>query len=45
MRELVAGFSHKLGCEIKLAAVPRWMAKGIGLFVPLVHEVGEMLYQ
>ena len=45
MGELVARFSRKLGWEIKLAGVPRWMAKGIGLFVPLVREVGEMLYQ
>jgi hypothetical protein len=45
MRELVARFSRKLGREIKLTGVPRWMVKAIGIFVPLVREVGEMLYQ
>jgi hypothetical protein len=45
MRELVAGFSRKLGREIKLARVPGWMVKAMGVFVPLVREVGEMLYQ
>lgn len=45
MRELVARLSRKLGREISLAGVPRWMVKAIGVFVPLVREVGEMLYQ
>ncbi len=42
---LVARFSRKLGREIRLAAVSRWMVKAIGIFVPLVREVDEMLYQ
>jgi nucleoside-diphosphate-sugar epimerase len=45
MRELAAGFSRKLGADIRLAAVPRWMVKAIGIFVPIVREVDEMLYQ
>jgi nucleoside-diphosphate-sugar epimerase len=45
MRDLVGGFSRALGREIKLAAVPVWVVKAIGLFVPLLREVGEMLYQ
>jgi nucleoside-diphosphate-sugar epimerase len=45
MRELVARFSRKLGREIRLAGAPRWMVKAIGVFVPLVREVDEMLYQ
>jgi nucleoside-diphosphate-sugar epimerase len=45
MRELVARFSSKLGREIRLAGVPRWVLKAIGLFVPLVREVNEMQYQ
>jgi len=34
-----------LGREIRLAGVPRWMVKGIGVLVPLVRQVDEMLYQ
>ena len=45
MRELVVRVSRKLGREIKLAGVPTWMVKAVGIFVPLVREVGEMLYQ
>jgi len=44
-RELVARFSHKLGREIRLVGVPRWMVKATSVFVPLVREVDEMLYQ
>jgi hypothetical protein len=44
-RQLVARVSRKLGREIRLAGVPRWLVKTIGLFVPLEREVGEMLYQ
>jgi len=45
MREVVARFSRKLEREIRLAGVPRWMVRAIGIFVPLVGEVGETLYQ
>jgi nucleoside-diphosphate-sugar epimerase len=45
MRALTARFSRKLGREIRLAGVPRWMVKAIGIFVPVVREVDEMLYQ
>jgi nucleoside-diphosphate-sugar epimerase len=45
MRDLVARFSRKLGREIKLTGVPRWMVRAMGVFVPLVREVDEMLYQ
>ena len=45
MRELVARFSASLGREIKLAGVPRWVVRAMGIVVPLMREVGEMLYQ
>jgi nucleoside-diphosphate-sugar epimerase len=45
LHDLVAGFSHQLGREIRVARLPRWLTKAIGLFMPLVREVGEMLYQ
>jgi len=45
MRALVARFSRKLGREIRLARIPRWMVRTIGLAVPLVREAEEMLYQ
>ena len=45
MRDLVARFSRQVGREIRLAGVPRWAVKTVGVFVPLFREVGEMLYQ
>jgi nucleoside-diphosphate-sugar epimerase len=45
MRDLVSRFSASLGRDIRLAAVRRWMVKAIGLGVPFLREVGEMLYQ
>lgn len=45
MRALVARLSRKLGQEIRLGSVTRWMVKAIGVFVPLLREVDEMLYQ
>jgi hypothetical protein len=45
MRQLVASFSRKLGREIRLTGAPRWLVKAIGLFVPLLREVDEMMYQ
>jgi nucleoside-diphosphate-sugar epimerase len=45
MRALVARLSRKLGREMRLASVPRGVVKAIGLFVPRVREVDEMLYQ
>src|SRR5260370_11702853 len=44
-RDLVARFSSKLGREIKLTGVPRWIVKAMGIFVPLLREVDGMLYQ
>ena len=45
MRELVARFSRKLGREIRLSSVPRWMVHASGIFIPLLREVDEMMYQ
>lgn len=45
MRELAARFSLKLGREIRLARLPRWVVRAIGVVVPLLREVDEMQYQ
>jgi nucleoside-diphosphate-sugar epimerase len=45
MRDLVSRFSRELGREIRLARVPRFVLKAVGLFVPLLREVDEMQYQ
>jgi nucleoside-diphosphate-sugar epimerase len=45
MRDLVGRFSLALGREIRVAALPRWLVTTLGVFVPLLREVGEMQYQ
>lgn len=45
MRALAARFSRHLRREIRLAGIPRWAVRAIGLAVPLVREAEEMLYQ
>ncbi len=44
-RTLVQRFAHVLGREIRAAELPRRFLKATGLFVPIVREVEEMLYQ
>lgn len=45
MRDLVDRFAEVLGRPIRLAGTPRWVVRALGVFVPLVREVNEMLYQ
>jgi nucleoside-diphosphate-sugar epimerase len=45
LRELVARVATKMGQPIKVGQVPRWIVKAAGLFVPLMRELDEMLYQ
>jgi nucleoside-diphosphate-sugar epimerase len=44
-RELVAGFAAATGAPVAVKRMPRLMVKVIGLFVPQVREIDEMLYQ
>jgi hypothetical protein len=45
MRALVARFSQCLGRDIALTVLPRWAVKALGLAVPMMREVDEMMYQ
>ncbi len=45
MRALVARFSHYLGRDIELTVMPRWAMRALGLVVPMIREINEMLYQ
>jgi nucleoside-diphosphate-sugar epimerase len=45
LRELVLRLAGKLGQELNVRQVPRWMLKTIAVFVPLMRELDEMLYQ
>lgn len=45
MHALVARFSRYLGRDIGLMAMPRWVMKALGLVVPVIREINEMMYQ
>jgi nucleoside-diphosphate-sugar epimerase len=45
LRDLVARLATKLGREIRVAQLPRWLLKTIAAFMPLMRELDEMLYQ
>lgn len=42
---LVARMARALGREIRLRGLPRWALGAVGLFLPVLRELGEMLYQ
>jgi nucleoside-diphosphate-sugar epimerase len=45
LRELVARLSSTLGQQLKVAQLPRWALKGLAVFMPIMRELDEMLYQ
>jgi nucleoside-diphosphate-sugar epimerase len=45
MRQLVARLAQKLDRTISTAQVPRWVVTTSAVFVPLMRELNEMLYQ
>jgi nucleoside-diphosphate-sugar epimerase len=44
-REIVARFSRHLDRTIAMARPARWVVKVTGLFVPIMREIDEMLYE
>ena len=45
LRDLVDRLSKHFGHEIKIARMPRFLMKAMGLFVPILRELDEMAYQ
>jgi hypothetical protein len=45
MRALAARFSHSLGRNVELIVMPRWAMRALGLVVPMIREINEMMYQ
>ncbi|HUJ87441.1 MAG TPA: NAD-dependent epimerase/dehydratase family protein [Burkholderiales bacterium] len=45
MRELVERFAKVLGRRIPVGSIPKPILRLVGLFVPLIREMNEMLYQ
>jgi nucleoside-diphosphate-sugar epimerase len=44
-KEWAALFSAELGTKDKISTLPAWLVKTLGLFIPIMGELHEMLYQ
>ncbi len=44
-REFIALAAKELGVEPRVSTFPAWMMKSLGLVVPMMRELAEMLYQ
>ncbi|MCX6138230.1 MAG: NAD-dependent epimerase/dehydratase family protein [Ignavibacteriales bacterium] len=44
-REMIALFAKEMNAENKISLVPMWLLKILGLFIPLMKEMPEMMYQ
>lgn len=44
-RELSALFAKEMGIDKKISVLPLWLLKILGLFIPLLKEMPEMMYQ
>jgi nucleoside-diphosphate-sugar epimerase len=45
LRELVARLQPTLGFAVKVAQMPRWLLKALGVVTPIMRELDEMAYQ
>jgi nucleoside-diphosphate-sugar epimerase len=44
-RQWIECVAREMQVESRIQAVPRWMIKALGLFIPIMREFPEMLYQ
>ena len=44
-REMIGLFTSKMNVKNKIFTLPMWMLKLLGLFIPLMKEMPEMMYQ
>ena len=44
-KEMIALFAKEMNVESKILILPMWLLKVLGLFIPLMREMPEMMYQ
>jgi nucleoside-diphosphate-sugar epimerase len=44
-RELVKLFANEMNASDKIQAIPNWMIRILGVFIPFLREMPEMMYQ
>ena len=45
LRQLVSRLAVAFGQDIPITPLPRWLLKGMGLVIPIMRELEEMMYQ
>ncbi len=44
-KEMIALFANEMNVENKVSILPMWLLKILGLFIPIMKEMPEMMYQ
>ena len=44
-RQIANLFMKEMNVKSKVSVIPLWMVKAIGLFIPFMNEMPEMMYQ
>jgi nucleoside-diphosphate-sugar epimerase len=44
-KEMIALFAKEMEAENKFSVLPMWLLKILGLFIPIMKEMPEMMYQ
>jgi nucleoside-diphosphate-sugar epimerase len=44
-KEMIALFAKEMNAESKVSVLPMWLLRMLGLFIPLMREMPEMMYQ
>jgi nucleoside-diphosphate-sugar epimerase len=44
-RQLAALFASEMGAQDRLSILPTWLIRGLGVFMPFMRELSEMMYQ
>jgi nucleoside-diphosphate-sugar epimerase len=44
-KEMIALFAKEMNVENKVSILPMWLLKILGLFIPIMKEMPEMMYQ
>ena len=44
-KEIVSHFAKAMNAKDKVSALPTWLLKALGLFIPIMKELPEMMYQ
>ncbi|MBC7387974.1 MAG: NAD-dependent dehydratase, partial [Opitutaceae bacterium] len=44
-KQLISLFAKEMNAPDKVSVLPGWLIKAIGLFVPIMKEMPEMMYQ